>query len=435
MHGFTHPLAAAADRPPPPPGRHPRRHPARPRPPRPVRLHPPLQRLVGGAALAQGRLLGAPTASPASPSSTATLRAAAAPRRPRRGRALPPLRRPRAARPRPLARSAESATSDPSEPCKFLRFSCVHRPMAFVETISQLWQRKLLVGARSRARRRGGDPHAPTGSAPAGLRQAHAAGLRGLEPDPRRLAQLDAGRRRLERSTFEALATRAKIYGQYLSSLAARRRNRQAGRGAGRARSRPAARSAPPPARSATNPSPPANGPTNCCRKAPATASSSPPRKACRSSPSSSQAATTDTRDRPRQRLLHDAAQTTSTASRPTASRSRRGVTVRELGAPEGGTLGGSNDMILMVLAFLARLRPRLRRDPDRARLSPAAGARSTTSTGLSTRPIRRSTRTPVRPPIRRPTHAGHGYGAPRRWPSGEPAGAAEPAHRSRTSR
>jgi hypothetical protein len=31
----------------------------------------------------------------------------------------------------------------------------------------------------------------------------------------------------------------------------------------------------------------------------------------------------------------------------------RNGVTVRELGAPEGGTLGGSNNMILMVLAFL----------------------------------------------------------------------------------
>jgi hypothetical protein len=31
----------------------------------------------------------------------------------------------------------------------------------------------------------------------------------------------------------------------------------------------------------------------------------------------------------------------------------RNGVTVRELGAPEGGTLGGSNNLILMVLAFL----------------------------------------------------------------------------------
>ncbi|HET9184621.1 MAG TPA: hypothetical protein VFN82_00645, partial [Solirubrobacterales bacterium] len=31
----------------------------------------------------------------------------------------------------------------------------------------------------------------------------------------------------------------------------------------------------------------------------------------------------------------------------------RHGVTVRQLGAPEGGTLGGSNDMMLMALAFL----------------------------------------------------------------------------------
>jgi hypothetical protein len=34
----------------------------------------------------------------------------------------------------------------------------------------------------------------------------------------------------------------------------------------------------------------------------------------------------------------------------------RRGVTVRELGAPEGGTLGGSNNIILMALAFLVVL-------------------------------------------------------------------------------
>jgi hypothetical protein len=31
----------------------------------------------------------------------------------------------------------------------------------------------------------------------------------------------------------------------------------------------------------------------------------------------------------------------------------RNGVTVRELGAPEGGTLGGSNNILLMILAFL----------------------------------------------------------------------------------
>jgi hypothetical protein len=31
----------------------------------------------------------------------------------------------------------------------------------------------------------------------------------------------------------------------------------------------------------------------------------------------------------------------------------RDGVTVRELGAPEGGTLGGSNNILLMILAFL----------------------------------------------------------------------------------
>jgi hypothetical protein len=34
----------------------------------------------------------------------------------------------------------------------------------------------------------------------------------------------------------------------------------------------------------------------------------------------------------------------------------KRGVTVRELGAPEGGTIGSGNDVVLMALAFLAVL-------------------------------------------------------------------------------
>ncbi len=57
MNGFATRSLRGPQRPPPPSGRHPRRNPARPRPPRPVRLHPSLQRLVGGAALVQGRLL------------------------------------------------------------------------------------------------------------------------------------------------------------------------------------------------------------------------------------------------------------------------------------------------------------------------------------------------------------------------------------------
>ena len=59
MNGFTTRSLNEVGGPPPPPGRHPQRHPARPRPARPVRLHPPLRRLVGRPALAQGRLLAA----------------------------------------------------------------------------------------------------------------------------------------------------------------------------------------------------------------------------------------------------------------------------------------------------------------------------------------------------------------------------------------
>ena len=40
---------------------------------------------------------------------------------------------------------------------------------------------------------------------------------------------------------------------------------------------------------------------------------------------------------------------------------------MRQLGTPEGGTIGGANDMILMVLAFITVVPARLRGDPHRA--------------------------------------------------------------------
>ena len=60
---------------------------------------------------------------------------------------VPALRRPRAARSGARPRSAAERKSQISwRTRKFLRFSCVHKPMAFVDTIRQLWRRKLLVG-------------------------------------------------------------------------------------------------------------------------------------------------------------------------------------------------------------------------------------------------------------------------------------------------
>ena len=144
-----------------------------------------------------------------------------APRRPGRGRAVPALRRPRAARsgagrgrpPRQISIAARTR--------KFLRFSCVHKPMAFVDTIRQLWRRKLLVGlvfvvavvaALFSAYR--------FSTSPPACEKRALQRRRGLEPDPRRLARhVGAGQRASKPDTFEALATRAKIYAQYLARL------------------------------------------------------------------------------------------------------------------------------------------------------------------------------------------------------------------------
>ena len=229
MHGFATRSLPRARRPPPPPGRDPRRRPARPRPPRPVRLHPSLRRLVGAAALAQGRLLAALRALrrrlPLRLPALGRCAARTGSRTSASGASSPgscATRRVRPAR----ARRLESGRGQR----KFLRFSSVHRPMAFVETIRQLWQRKLLVGLVARARGRRRDllrlprQHQPARPAKSARSASPPPPARSSSTRPTRPWSPGA-----ELGTFEALSTRAKIYGQYLASLDRPRRRSPSG--------------------------------------------------------------------------------------------------------------------------------------------------------------------------------------------------------------
>ncbi len=154
-----------------------------------------------------------------------------------------------------------------------------------------------------------------------------------------------------EAGELDALATRAKIYGQYLSSLAARE---EIAKRVG----------VPPEAISTSGPFSPATGQQEYAAQPSGeradellqegagnrlvfTAQEGVPILTV-----SAQAATTD-------RAVALAAASFETLKayvdelRASGKPVRQGVTVRQLGAPEGGTLGGSNNLILMVLAFL----------------------------------------------------------------------------------
>jgi len=154
--------------------------------------------------------------------------------------------------------------------------------------------------------------------------------------------------------TFEALSTRAKIYGEYLSSLAARK---EIAKLAGVS---PASISSSGPFSSAT-------GQNNY------------------EAQSSEDRANEILQEGAQSRLVFTGQEgvpiLTVDAQAPTAARAvdlanasfvalkhyvnnlsadgeevKRGVTVRELGEPEGGTIGSGNDVVLMALAFLAIL-------------------------------------------------------------------------------
>ena len=221
--------------------------------------------------------------------------------------------------------------------------------MALVETIRQLWQRKLLVGI------------VLVLAIAAAIFSSYRISSGGLES--RSLAVAAASSQILvdspdstlvqgaELGTFEALATRAKIYGQYLASLAARRE---------------IAKLAGVPARSIAT-----SGPFSSATGQTAYSSQSSEERAGELLQEGAQNRLVFTAQEGVPILTVDAQSASSDTAIALASASfktlenyvksleadgapvRQGVTVRELGAPEGGTLGGSNNMILMVLAFL----------------------------------------------------------------------------------
>jgi hypothetical protein len=224
--------------------------------------------------------------------------------------------------------------------------------MAFVDTIRQLWQRKLLVSlvlviavfaAILTAYR--------VSVSPPGLHkrtlQVSAASSQILV-DSHKSTLINGA----SAETFSALSTRAKIYGQYLSSLEARR---QIAKLVG----------VPPQTIATAGPFSPETGAINY------------------ESQPSGERANELLKEGAANRLVFSAQEgvpiLSVSAQAPTTDRAvalasasfqvltdyvssleaddqpvRQEVTVRELGAPQGGTLGSSNGKILMVLAFLA---------------------------------------------------------------------------------
>jgi hypothetical protein len=223
-----------------------------------------------------------------------------------------------------------------------------------VEVIRQLWSRKVLVGIvvviAALAAILSAYRFSPS---PLGLHsrtlQVGAASSQILVDSPKS-ALVDGA----SLGTFEALSTRAKIYGEYLSSLAARK---QIAEVAG----------VPAASISSSGPFSPATGQSNY------------------ESQSSEDRANEILQEGAQSRLVFTGQEgvpiLTVDAQAPTAARAvdlanasfvtlkryvnnlsvdgedvKRGVTVRELGAPEGGTIGGGNDVVLMGLAFIAIL-------------------------------------------------------------------------------
>lgn len=154
--------------------------------------------------------------------------------------------------------------------------------------------------------------------------------------------------------TFEALSTRAKIYGEYLSSLAARKQ---------------IAKLAGVPAASISS-----SGPFSSATGQNPYESQSSEDRANEILQEGAQSRLVFTGQEGVPILTVDAQAATAARAVDLANASfitlkryvnnlsvdgedvKRGVTVRELGAPEGGTIGSGNDIVLMALAFLAVL-------------------------------------------------------------------------------
>jgi hypothetical protein len=210
--------------------------------------------------------------------------------------------------------------------------------MAFVDTIRQLWQRKALVAlvlalavfaAILTAYR--------VSVSPLGLHkrtlQVAAASSQILIDSPNSTLVDGASA-----ETFNALATRAKIYGQYLSSLEARRQiAKQVG--------------VPPQTISTAGPFSPETGRVSYeAQPAGERANELLKEGAVYRLVFTAQEAVPIALASASFHTLTDYVDRLEAESKPVS----RGVTVRELGAPQGGTLGNSNGMILMALAFIA---------------------------------------------------------------------------------
>jgi hypothetical protein len=224
--------------------------------------------------------------------------------------------------------------------------------MAFVDTIRQLWQRKLLVGlvlvfaifaAILTAYR---VSVSPPGLHKRALQVSVASSQ--ILVDSHKSTLINGA----SSETFSALATRAKIYGQYLSSLEARR---QIAKLVGVA----------PQTISTAGPFSPETGTINyesqpsgeranellkegAVNRLVFSAQEGVPILSVSSqAPSADRAVALANASF---KVLTDYVNSLEADDQPV----KEEVTIRELGAPQGGTLGGSNGKILMVLAFLA---------------------------------------------------------------------------------
>jgi hypothetical protein len=221
--------------------------------------------------------------------------------------------------------------------------------MAFLETIRRLWKHKILVFLVLLL------------AIAAAILSAYRVSSKGLE---KRSLSVSAASSQIlvdsvpsalaqgaETSTFEALSTRAKIYGQYLASLSARV---EIAERAG----------VPVASLSTSGPFSTATGQVNYSSEPSGERASELLQEgagnrlvfsAQESVPIitvDAQAGNTETAialASASYATIHHYIKGLEVEGQPL----RHGVTVRQLGAPEGGTLGGSNDMMLMALAFL----------------------------------------------------------------------------------
>lgn len=223
--------------------------------------------------------------------------------------------------------------------------------MALVETVRQLWQRKLLValvvvlaiGAAIFASYR-------VSLDPPGLEKRAltvAAASSQILVDSHRSTLVEGA----ELGTFEALSTRAKIYGQYLASLAARQ---EIARRAGVPASSIATSG---PFSSATGQTAYSSQPAE--ERAGELLQEGATSRLVFTAQEGVPILTVDAQSASSETAIALASASFATLKQYVSSLEADGtpvsqvVTVRELGAPEGGTLGDSNNMMMMILAFL----------------------------------------------------------------------------------